>query len=292
MSESRPSVACIIVNWNGWQDTIECLDALDRCDYPCLHVVVVDNGSTNDSVARIRSARPDIVLLESGKNLGFAGGNNVGLRYALARDIDYFWLLNNDTKPAPDALSALVEKALTNKRIGAVGSICYYADRPETVQAWGGARVNLWIGYVHNSTISRDDWWFHSIYGASMLVPRNAFEDIGLLDEGFFHSWEETEFCLRLRKRGWLLAAAADARVLHKVNASTGGSKLVLDRYFTTSGLRILRLHSPIPYLAMVLFLAIRFARRLVCLQFSRCRSVWAGVLDYCHMIPVTPRTH
>jgi hypothetical protein len=78
--------------------------------------------------------------------------------------------------------------------------------------------------------------------------------------------------------------------VLHKVNASTGGSHLILDRYFTASGLRILRLHAPAPYLAMPLFLAMRFARRLMCFQFSRCRSTWAGVLDYCSMIPVSPK--
>jgi hypothetical protein len=102
-----------------------------------------------------------------------------------------------------------------------------------------------------------------------------------LLDDGFFLYWEDTEFCLRLRKKGWRIAAAPDSRVIHKVNASTGGNKLILDRYHTASGLRILHLHSPVPRLASLLFLTMRFARRLLQLQFARCRSVWAGVRDH-----------
>jgi GT2 family glycosyltransferase len=287
---SNPQVACIILNWNGWRDTIECLDALKDCRYPALTVIVVDNGSADDSVARIRAAHPDILLLESGANLGFAGGNNIGIRYALAHGAEYVWLLNNDTKPAPDALDALVAKALTDKRIGAVASICYYADSPSTVQAWAGSRVNLWIGYGRITTQPHSDDWFHTLNGTSMLVARTAIEDAGLLDQGFFLYWEDTEFCLRLRKEGWRIAAAPDSRVLHKVNASTGGNKLILDRHETASVLRFLHLHSPVPSLASFLFLTVRFARRLLRLQFSRCRSVWTGIQDYRQMSPVSPR--
>lgn len=284
-----PQVACIVLNWNGWQDTLDCLDALKQCAYPRLTVIVVDNGSTDDSVPRIRAAHPDILLLESRKNLGFAGGNNIGIRHALAHGTDYVWLLNNDTKPAADALSALMAKVLTDKGIGAIASICYFADAPSTVQAWAGARVNLWIGYGRNTTEPHTDDWFHSLNGTSMLIARAAIEDAGLLDEGFFLYWEDTEFCLRLRKKGWRIAAAPDSRVLHKVSASTAGDRFILDRYQTASGLRILRLHSPAPRLASFLFLTIRLARRLLRLEFARCRSVWAGAQDHYDATP-TPR--
>jgi len=288
---AQPKVTCILINWNGWQHTVECLTALQKCTYSNFTVIVVDNGSTNDSVAKIKAAHPNILILESRKNLGFAGGNNIGIRHALAQGAEYVWLLNNDTEAAPDALSALMAKVLTDKRIGAVASVCYYADRPSIVQAWAGARVNLWIGYARNSTEPHSDDWFHSLYGASMLISRPALEDAGLLDEGFFHYWEETEFCLRLRKKGWRLAAAPDSRVLHKVGASTGGNSLVLDRYFTASGLRILRLHSVMPRLAMSVFISVRFVRRIVRFQFSRCRSVWEGVQDYYQSLPIVPKT-
>ncbi len=285
---STPLAYCIILNWNGWHDTVLCLDALKKSTYPNLTVIVVDNGSADDSAARIRAAHPQVQLLASAENRGFAVGNNIGIRYALAHGAEYIWLLNNDTQPAPDALSALVSRALADRKTGAVASICYYADAPTVVHAWAGARVNLWIGYGRNSTVPHDDGWFHSLNGTSMLIARSAFEDAGLLDEAFFLYWEDTEFCLRLRKKGWGLAAAPDSHVLHKVNASTGGNKVILDRYQTASGLRLLRLHSPAPYLAPLLFLAIRLCRRILWLDGARCRSVWAGVRDYWRMPPAS----
>lgn len=286
----RPRVACIIVNWNGWKDTILCLDALTHSTYGPTFIVVVDNGSTDGSVDRIRAAHPETVVLESPQNLGFAGGNNIGIRYALERGVDYLWLLNNDTEPDPNALAALVSKASSDRGLGAVASICYYASAPSIVQAWAGARVNLWMGYGRNATEPHADDWFDSLYGASMLVASAAVQDVGLLDEGFFHYWEETEFCLRLRKQGWRLAAAPDSCILHKVAASTGGNTLILDRYSTASVLRILQLHSAMPRLAMVLFLAGRFALRVARLRFAQCRSVWYGILDFRRMLPIASK--
>lgn len=279
--DSKPKVACVVLNWNRCVDTIECLNALKECIYPQLSLIIVDNGSTDDSLARIRSAHPDVVVLESGTNLGFAGGNNIGIRYALAHGAEYVWLLNNDTKPAPDALSALLAKALADERLGAIASICYYADAPSVVQAWAGSRVNLWMGYGRLCTEPHEDDWLHSLNGTSMLIAGKALRDVGLLDEGFFLYWEDTEFSLRLRKKGWRIGAARGSCVLHKVSASTAGNKLLLDRYQTASGLRLLRLHSPAPVLSSLTFLAIRFARRLVRLQFDRCSSVVAGIQDF-----------
>lgn len=286
-----PEVWCVILNWNGWRDTVQCLDSLTKCSYARLTPIVVDNGSTNDSVARIRHAHPDILILQTGSNLGFAGGNNVGIRSGLEHGADYVWLLNNDTVAAPDALSELVEKARTSPKVGAVASICYYADDPQRVEAWGGARVNLWIGFGRNSTRPRNDDWFHSLNGTSLLIAREAFQDAGLFDEGFFLYWEDTEFCLRLRKRGWRIAAAPGSRVLHKVHGSSGGNKLMLDRHQTASGLRLLRLHSRVPRLSMLLFLALRFTKRIVRFEFARCASVWAGVQEYRERLRVASET-
>lgn len=287
----NPKVTCVVLNWNGWKDTLECLGALQQCTYRELSIVVVDNGSTDDSVVRIATLFPDITLLKNGHNLGFAGGNNVGIRHALEQGAECIWLLNNDTKPAPDALSALVAKGVADEQIGAVASICYYADSPATVQVWGGARVNLWFGYSRNATEPQKDEWFDALYGASMLIRRAALEDVGLLDAGFFFYCEETEFCLRLRKKGWHIAVAPDSTVLHKAGASAGKNTALRDRYFTASSLRLLSLHSPAPALAMGLFLTLRLLRRLLSLNFSGCRSVWAGIQDYRKASRSSPQT-
>lgn len=284
----QPRVSCVVLNWNGWAHTDECLTALRECTYERVTLIVVDNGSTDNSVAKIRAAFPDVLVLESGKNLGFAGGNNVGIRHALADGANYVWLLNNDTKPDPNALSALIAKALTDTTIGAVASVCYYAESPSTVQAWAGARVNLWTGSARLSRKPRPDEWFDSLNGTSILISRAAIESVGLLDEDFFLYWEDTEFCLRLRKRGWRIAAAPDSRVLHKVGASTGRSKLILDRYEVSSGLRVLTLYSPAPSFARLCFLARKFARRLVLAELRRCKSVSAGARDYYHSVRVS----
>lgn len=274
-------VTCIVLNWNGWKDTVKCLAALQRCTHPQLTIIVVDNGSTDGSASRIRLQFPGIFLLETEKNLGFAAGNNVGIRYALDHGAEFIWLLNNDTEPAPEALSALLTKALTDDRIGAVASICYYADAPSTVQVWAGCRVNLWLGSARNATEPHNDEWFDALYGASLLIRRAALEEVGLLDPGFFFYWEETEFCLRLREHSWRLAAAPDSSVLHKTGASVGTNMSMRDRYSTASALRILRLHSTLPALAISLFLALRFGHRLLRGEFSRCSGVWEGVRDY-----------
>jgi GT2 family glycosyltransferase len=266
------------------------LDALNECTYEPLSILVVDNGSIDGSIQRIRSAHPKALILEAAENLGFAGGNNIGMRHAIAHGAEYIWLLNNDTEPASNALSELVAKAMTIPRIGAVASICYFADDPSTVQVWAGASINLWIGYGRNTVEPHNDDWFDSLYGASMLVACTALDDVGLLDEGFFHYWEETEFCLRLRKNGWRLAAAPNSRILHKVAASTGGNPVILDRYSTTSSMRLLKLHSLTPRLSMFLLLTVRLARRLLMFQFSRFWSVWAGIQDYRLTCPVVPK--
>lgn len=261
-----------------------------RGTYQPLDIIVVDNASTDESVSKIRGAHPEVTLLESAQNGGFAAGNNIGIRHGLARGADYVWLLNNDTMPAPDALTALVAKIVSGENIGAVASVCYFADAPSTIQAWAGSRINLWIGHSRLITEHGGEESIDTLNGTSMLISRAALEDVGLLDEGFFLYWEDTELCLRLRKKGWDIAAAPDSHVLHRVNGSTAGNISILDRHQTSSGLRILRLHSRVPYLSLAFFVAMRLTRRLSRLQFGRCRSVWAGIQDYRNMCPVTQK--
>lgn len=313
----------ILVNWNGWKDTIECLESVLRLSYPDFRVVVCDNYSSDGSLEYIKawargeltapfsspvgSRKPGLpkpipyreltyspekslasaddsplVLIQTGANYGFAGGNNVGLRYASGDpDCEFLWLLNNDCLADPNALSALVARAVVDPAVGVVGSVCYYASQPHKVQSWGGARVNLWNALVTNSVVPRPDDWFDYIYGASFLFKRQVLDAVGLMDDRFFMYFEEAEYCFRIRRGGWNLAVASGSRVLHKVNASTGGNHIVLDRYFTASGMRLLRSYSRSPHLAILIFVAARLFRRGIRFQWARWKSVLQGMQDF-----------
>ena len=246
--KAGPTVYIILLNWQGWQDTIACLDSLKSLEYTNYRVLVVDNGSADDSVARIRAAHPGVLILETGHNLGFSGGCNVGIRRALEEGADYVWLLNNDTTVDPQALTTMVAVAVADPGVGAVGSVLYYLDSPKDIQAWGGGRVCFWSGRAHHHLTPVTSSWLHYLTAASILLYRRALEDVGLLDEKtFFMYWEDTDFSFRLRKAGWRLAVADQSIVLHREHAATGKGCPLLDYYFNESAVRFFRRYAPIP---------------------------------------------
>ena len=275
----EPKVTCVVLNWNGWPETVACLRALEKIRYDNLDVFVVDNGSTDDSLQQIRKAHSETILIEAGGNLGFAGGNNVGIATAIKGQTDYIWLLNNDAEPAPNALVELVNKAKSDPGLGAVGSVLFYADSRNAVQTWGGGKVNRWRGFSIVAHSPRPDEWFDYITAASMLVPRRAFEEVGLLDDRLFLYWDDVDFSFRLRKHSWKLGVAPLSYVRHKVGASLNDNSR--DRYSTASGIRIFLTYSPLPWLSIVIFLGSRLGKRLLTGQFRRLLSVGQGIRDY-----------
>jgi len=260
-------VAIILLNWNGWRDTVECLDSLLLLKYPNYRIVICDNGSSDDSLHQIRSwaccneisfaeyARteaeaggsladdPLLVLIRNYENLGFAGGNNVGLRYAMARDdADCCWLLNNDTVVEPDALTHLVVRMQQQPDIGICGStIRLYHDR-QRVQALGGGHYCRWIGLPWHygrfsnwgKTINtgRAEMWMNYVEGASMLVSRSLLDEVGLLCEDYFLYFEETDWAIRA-KGHFQLAYAPKSIVYHKVGGSIGTSSNPVKKSYT-----------------------------------------------------------
>lgn len=292
----QDGVYVVILNWNGWKDTIECLESLFRIDYPQYRVVVCDNGSHDGSLefikawaqgnrlaissqealrhltappvpkpiqyveydraeaemggSRIADETP-LVLIRTGENLGFAGGNNVGLRYALARgDMAYAWLLNNDTVVNPSALAEMVKRISSSPRIGMCGSVLRFFDRPEMVQVVGGVRFNFWLArgeQLGQGLRDRDpavselakcepDY----IAGASLLVSRDFLQDVGLMEESYFLYFEEIDWAMRARPR-WALATAGDSVVYHKEGGSIGTSsrnrRSALSQYYLNRNL-------------------------------------------------------
>ena len=270
-------VDVVILNWNGWLDTIACLESLRRQDYPHFNLLVVDNDSTDGSVERIKLAMPSLEILQTGANLGFGGGCNAGIKHALARGADYIWLINSDATVDPGALSALVRVAEQNPALGAVGSVLYEADQHDRIQLWGGGTVNLWLGRSQHR-ISPGPLDF--ISGASVLLRRTVLEKVGLFDQTtFFMYWEDTDLGFRLRQAGWQLAVAEDSRVWHKQSASLGKRSPALDEYFTQSAVRFFRRHAPIPFVPISLLLGMMLVKRIVMGEMSRARAVLKGFL-------------
>jgi GT2 family glycosyltransferase len=243
-----PLVFVVVLNSNGWADTRECLDSLRRLDYENRRVVVVDNGSADNSELHIRRSFPEVTVLQAGENLGFSRGNNLGIRHALAHDAAFVWLLNNDTTSDSSALTALVREAETDARIAIVGSVLYFADHPERVQAWGGGTFNALLGKTSCSMKPTAATELDFITGASMLMRRGFLEDTGLLDEIFFFYMEDTDLCFRAKQRSWRIAVAEESVVYHKVgatiNAGSRARSLDADRAHVRSNGIFLGKHS------------------------------------------------
>lgn len=268
-------VEIVVLNWNGWQDTIACIFSIQKQDYPNFHLLVVDNGSTDDSVVQIKKAAPAVELLQTGANLGFGGGCNAGIRLALDRGADFVWLINSDSTADVCALSALVRKAQSHQTLGAVGSVLYEMGTGGQVQLWGGGRVNLWLGQSHHQ-LSPGKLDF--ISGASLLLRCAALEKIGLFDQAtFFMYWEDTDLAFRLQKAGWQLAVADDSKVWHKQSASLGKRSPLLDEYFTQSAVRFLRRYARMPRISIALMLGLMLIKRVAMAELSRVRSVMKG---------------
>ncbi len=266
-------VGIVVLNWNGWRDTLDCVASLQALDYRNQALLLVDNGSTDDSLAQFSKVMPTVRLLQTGANLGFGGGCNVGLRQALADGAEYVWLVNSDAIVAPNALSAMVDVAEQNPAVGAVGSVLYEREAPGQVQLWGGGRVNLWLG---RSTHCLRPAPIDFVSGASLLLRRSALEQVGLFDEArFFMYWEDTDLGFRLRKAGWQLAVAPQSHIWHKQSASLGLGSPLLDSYATRSCVRFLRRHAALPSVSVVLMLVRMLAKRALLARWDRFAAVW-----------------
>lgn len=272
-------VQILLLNWNGWPDTLKCLHSLRSMEYSNYHILVVDNGSKDDSVSHIREAHPNLEIIKNEKNLGFGGGCNVGIRYALEQGAEFIWLLNNDTQVDSGALGAMVRLANSDHRVAAVGSVLYYMAAPTQVQAWGGGKTNLWTGLSQHFHAPATDRELHYLTAASLLLRREALLDVGLFDERmFFMYWEDVDLCFRLRQAGWKLSVASDARVWHKESASLRGRKPLLDAYFGASSIRFYRRHAPVPWLPILLTTAGRLLKRGFKGDWPSVRAVLSGL--------------
>ena len=225
----EPKVYIILVNYNGWRDTLECLNSILKNDYHNYHVIICDNASQDESIKKIIQWKNlhenfSMELIQSTINGGFSYGNNVGITLGLKRnDVDYFWLLNNDTVIQHDALTVLINYMQHNLKIGIAGSCLKYYDKKNIVQGYGG-KYNKFSGRSTHITDLKKINDIDYIIGASLIISKIFIKDIGLMNENYFLYYEELDLALRAKKKGYGISCVNNSIVYHKEGASIGSS--------------------------------------------------------------------
>jgi len=236
-----PKIAIIVLNWNGHDDTLECLRSLEAVSYANFEVIAVDNGSIDGSVQALKETFPTLTVLENGENLGYAGGNNVGIHAALERGAEFILLLNNDTVVAPNILDEFVAGARRFPNAAALGGKIYrYAD-PERIW-WADAH---WVeddgrficpseGALDSATMEDGATKTDYVCGCAIFLRAGLIHEVGLLDVQYFLTFEETDWCFRVRRIGYDCLLIPTAKIWHKGSASFKGEESPLYSYFFT----------------------------------------------------------
>ena len=292
-SPIAPKVFIVILNWNGISDTLECLRSLVQLTYPRWQVVVVDNGSHGDEAAVIEANFPAITVIRNRENLGYAGGNNVGMRHAVEHSADYIWLLNNDTVVAPDSLSELIAAGRKHTDVALLSPVIYHYENPQEIQFAGSTlepdrEEQTTLRSVEEARVAVRARPM-TLWGTALLLKRDVIDAVGYLNEQYFAYHEDLDYCLRALAVGlgiWVEPAAA---VFHKTGRTLGSEDSPLKEYllvrnwylFWRSYLRgRRRLSYPARYMGWVLNRALNWKRAG---QAARAAHALDGAWDALH---------
>ncbi len=230
----NPLVYTIVLNWNGKAFVLDCLKSLAKVQYNNLKILVVDNGSTDDSVKAIRKNYPNVDILQLKNNIGYAAGNNAGFEHIKNQDPEFVIFLNNDTIVAPNFIEPLINPLIEKSSIGQTVPKIFYANDRD--QIWyAGGKVNLWFGSVYHEGIRKLDSELSKVSkntdyatGCCFAIRYHDYEELGGFDTSFPMYAEDVDLSLRIRGRGKNILFAPNSKIWHKVSASVGGELSVL----------------------------------------------------------------
>jgi GT2 family glycosyltransferase len=268
----HPRVGIVLVNLNSYNDTSICIKSLRSITYPNVEIIVVDNGSKDDSGSQLREKYPGVTHLRSEENLGFTGGNNLGIQYGLLAGCEHILLLNNDTIVTSGFLEPLVEQLEKNWKIAAVGGKIYYAPSVRN-----GAKDVLWYagsyrkwhsGFSHYGIEAKDRGQYNSAKevpyacGCLMLMRGSVIKEIGMLSDEYFIYWEEADWCERARKAGYISYYEPKSVIYHNFKSSHLGKETPFYNYLQSRnafiysqkhnrGLRLLQFWSLYPVVTL-----------------------------------------
>ncbi len=285
-----PKIFAIILGWNSRDDTLECLSSFKDHLFPNWQIVLVDNASTDNTVATVRAQFPNVHIIENKCNLGYAEGNNVGIRYALEQDAKYVFLLNNDTIVPPSTLKQLLEVAEANSNIGILcPRIISYHDHS---RQYVGARI-LWengVGVEIERSPEGLPEFLETDYapGCALLIRSRVIREIGLLASDFFAYFEDVDWSLRCRQAGYRVVVVPQAAIFHKGTMDQSDRKsATAEFYFRRNQFLFMRKygrwHHWLPFLKFNLRKSLERFQRLVQEDENEIASAlldgwWAGV--------------
>ena len=233
-------LAVILVNWNGSDDTLNCLESIHASTYQDYFVVVVDNGSRADQVSKLKQSKSDFELIEAGENLGYTGGNNKGIEYALDCKADYVFLLNNDTYISPNTLQNIMQAADMDKEIGILSPKIFFHPARHLIWSAGAAlNQRFLMGYSLGYKVEDKGQFDQAsdvdyVTGCAMLIQSKVVREVGMLSDDYFAVCEDLDYCLRTRKAGYRIRYESSASVWHIESASSGGSDAPQYVYYQT----------------------------------------------------------
>lgn len=237
--EKARKVFIVILNWNNSADTINCIKSLSYITYQNYEVVIVDNNSDDDDVKMLTEEFGNrIHLIKNKSNLGFSGGNNIGIKYALKAGAEYILLLNNDTVVEPDFLTNLINSPLNNKKTGIITPLINYEANRDKVWLAGGYISKLKASgfpyyFNRNEKEVKESRKVSFASGCCMLIKVKLLETIGVLDENYFLYVEDTDYCQRTLDEGYEIVFEKESKIYHKVNSTTTKLTKALPLYYS-----------------------------------------------------------
>lgn len=243
MKNNEPSVSIVLLNYNSYKDTLECIKSLSSITYSNYKIIIVDNNSSDNSELKIKEyikGNDRIHFIQSGKNLGFSWGNNVGIKYALEQGCKYICLLNNDTVVEPNFLEHLVRSMEQDDSIGiSTGKIMYFNNKNIIWSAGGFIDYKKALGCHYGINCEDNDTFnkeksIEFATGCLQLISKKVIEDVGLYDEKYFLYMEDVDYCHRVKQSGYKIKYVPKSKIYHKVSASTGGSESPITIYYCT----------------------------------------------------------